>query len=92
MRVSGPIGAVITAAAQEGLVDVVSREPNLEDVFLAHTATTRSPPPPSGDHRHASLHLLGPWSRVAGIGTNYGTPSATAGGRRWSSVASRRCS
>jgi ABC-2 type transport system ATP-binding protein len=35
MRVNGPIGAVITAAAQHGIVDVVSREPNLEDVFLA---------------------------------------------------------
>jgi ABC-2 type transport system ATP-binding protein len=35
MRVSGPIGSVIAAAAPHGLVDVVSREPNLEDVFLA---------------------------------------------------------
>ncbi len=35
MRVTGPIGAVIAAAAPLGLVDVVSREPNLEDVFLA---------------------------------------------------------
>jgi ABC-2 type transport system ATP-binding protein len=35
MRVSGPIGAVIAAAAPHGLIDVVSREPNLEDVFLA---------------------------------------------------------
>ena len=35
MRVSGPIGAVITAAAAHGILDVVSREPNLEDVFLA---------------------------------------------------------
>ena len=35
MRVSGPIGAVIAAAAGHGLLDVVSREPNLEDVFLA---------------------------------------------------------
>jgi ABC-2 type transport system ATP-binding protein len=35
MRVSGPIGAVIAVAAQHGIVDVVSREPNLEDVFLA---------------------------------------------------------
>jgi hypothetical protein len=26
---------VITTAAQHGIVDVVSREPNLEDVFLA---------------------------------------------------------
>ena len=35
MRVNGPIGAVISAAAAHGIVDVVSREPNLEDVFLA---------------------------------------------------------
>jgi ABC-2 type transport system ATP-binding protein len=35
MRVSGPIGAVLAAATPHGLVDVVSREPNLEDVFLA---------------------------------------------------------
>ena len=35
MRVNGPIGAVIAAAAPHGLIDVVSREPNLEDVFLA---------------------------------------------------------
>ncbi len=35
MRVNGQIGAVITAAAPHGLIDVVSREPNLEDVFLA---------------------------------------------------------
>jgi hypothetical protein len=33
--VNGPIGAVISAAAPHGLLDVVSREPNLEDVFLA---------------------------------------------------------
>jgi ABC-2 type transport system ATP-binding protein len=35
MRVNGPIGDVVVLAAQHGLVDVVSREPNLEDVFLA---------------------------------------------------------
>ena len=35
MRVSGPIGDVVTVASAHGLVDVVSREPNLEDVFLA---------------------------------------------------------
>jgi ABC-2 type transport system ATP-binding protein len=45
MRVNGPIGNVIVFAAAHGLVDVVSREPNLEDVFLAqygdqvHSAT-----------------------------------------------------
>jgi ABC-2 type transport system ATP-binding protein len=36
MRVRGPIGPVIGVAAQYDLLDVVSREPNLEDVFLAH--------------------------------------------------------
>jgi ABC-2 type transport system ATP-binding protein len=35
MRVSGPIGSVLAVAAPHGLLDVVSREPNLEDVFLA---------------------------------------------------------
>jgi len=50
MRVNGPIGAVVTIAAQHGIVDVVSREPNLEDVFLAqygaHPVATGEP---SGD-------------------------------------------
>jgi ABC-2 type transport system ATP-binding protein len=35
MRVTGQLGAVIATASRQGLVDVVSREPNLEDVFLA---------------------------------------------------------
>jgi ABC-2 type transport system ATP-binding protein len=35
MRVGGPIGAVVAIAAAHEVVDVVSREPNLEDVFLA---------------------------------------------------------
>ena len=35
MRVAGPVGAVLAAAAPHGQLDVVSREPNLEDVFLA---------------------------------------------------------
>ena len=35
MRVSGPIGPVLRIAARHDLLDVVSREPNLEDVFLA---------------------------------------------------------
>jgi ABC-2 type transport system ATP-binding protein len=46
MRVNGPIGAVISVAAAHGIVDVVSREPNLEDVFLAqygeHPVTSKS--------------------------------------------------
>ena len=35
MQVSGPIGPVVRVAARYDLLDVVSREPNLEDVFLA---------------------------------------------------------
>ena len=35
MRVSGPIGPVLRHAARFDLLDAVSREPNLEDVFLA---------------------------------------------------------
>jgi ABC-2 type transport system ATP-binding protein len=44
MRVSGPIGAVLAVAAGHGLVDVVSREPNLEDVFLAQYGPDGSAP------------------------------------------------
>jgi ABC-2 type transport system ATP-binding protein len=36
MRVSGPLGPVVEAVTPYGLIDVVSHEPNLEDVFLAH--------------------------------------------------------
>jgi ABC-2 type transport system ATP-binding protein len=35
MRVSGPVGAVLREAARHDLVDVTSREPDLEEVFLA---------------------------------------------------------
>ena len=49
MRVNGPIGAVIAAAAQHGLVDVVSREPNLEDVFLAQYGGHPTPRRPSDE-------------------------------------------
>ncbi len=45
MRVNGPIGQVIAAAAPHGLVDVVSREPNLEDVFLAQYGAHESAVP-----------------------------------------------
>jgi ABC-2 type transport system ATP-binding protein len=43
MRVSGPIGGVVVLAASHGLVDVVSREPNLEDVFLAQYGEPATP-------------------------------------------------
>jgi ABC-2 type transport system ATP-binding protein len=38
LQVSGPIGDILRAAAQYDLIDVVSRESNLEDVFLAEYA------------------------------------------------------
>jgi ABC-2 type transport system ATP-binding protein len=49
MRVNGPIGKVIVLAAQHGLLDVVSREPNLEDVFLAQYGSHGSPVPAGVD-------------------------------------------
>ncbi len=36
LQVVGPIGELIKVAARHDLLDVVSREPNLEDIFLAH--------------------------------------------------------
>jgi len=35
MRVSGPIGPIVRAAARHDLLDLMTRAPNLEDVFLA---------------------------------------------------------
>jgi ABC-2 type transport system ATP-binding protein len=49
MRVSGPIGALISVAAAHGIVDVVSREPNLEDVFLAQYGEHPTDAPEGGD-------------------------------------------
>ena len=51
MRVAGPIGAVLAAAAPHGIVDVVSREPNLEDVFLAQYGHGHGVPAGRGDGR-----------------------------------------
>ena len=45
MRVNGPIGKVIAMSAAHGLTDVVSREPNLEDVFLAQYGSHESAVP-----------------------------------------------
>jgi ABC-2 type transport system ATP-binding protein len=36
LQASGSIGPVVQAATRHDLVDLTSREPNLEDVFLAH--------------------------------------------------------
>jgi ABC-2 type transport system ATP-binding protein len=41
MRVSGPLGAVVTVAARNGVVDLVTREPGLEEVFLAQYGGAR---------------------------------------------------
>ena len=39
MRVSGPITPVVQAAARYELLDFVSREPSLEETFLAQYGT-----------------------------------------------------
>ncbi len=79
MRVNGPIGAVITAAAQHGLVDVVSREPNLEDVFLAQyggqPVEGEAGRDGGGRPMTAEASVLtrpGRWARLAGLGSVYG--------------------
>jgi ABC-2 type transport system ATP-binding protein len=46
---AGPIGPLIAVATRLGVVDLVSREPNLEDVFLAHYGHTATEEP--GDVR-----------------------------------------
>jgi ABC-2 type transport system ATP-binding protein len=43
MQVAGPIGPVIRAAGKYELLDVISREPNLEDVFLAQYGREAAP-------------------------------------------------
>ncbi len=43
MRVSGPITPVVQAAAQYELLDFVSREPTLEETFLAQYGTVTEP-------------------------------------------------
>ena len=51
MQVSGPIAPVVRAAGQYDLIDFVSREPNLEEVFLAeygHGGPTGGPASSAG--------------------------------------------
>ena len=73
MRVSGPIGAVVQAAAAHGIVDVVSREPNLEDVFLAQYGEH---PIGAGGRLMATdaraLARPSPIARIVGLGSIYG--------------------
>ena len=44
MLVSGPVAPVVRLAAQAALVDFVSREPSLEEVFLAEYGTDAGRP------------------------------------------------
>ena len=93
MRVSGPIGAVVRPRPRTGSSTSVSREPNLEDVFLAQygdhpiadgrpmTTDARALARPEPDRADRRPRLR-----------STARPSATAGGRRSSSVAWRRCS
>ncbi len=45
MLVTGPIATVVQLAAQYELIDLVSREPSLEEVFLSEYATRRAGTP-----------------------------------------------
>ncbi len=47
MRVSGPITPVVQVAARHDLLDFVSREPTLEETFLAEYATPATPATPT---------------------------------------------
>src|SRR5215212_9934399 len=49
MLVSGPIATVVRLAAQYDLVDFVSREPSLEEVFLSEYAPTSAMAATNGD-------------------------------------------
>ena len=76
MRVSGPIGAVITAAAPAR--HRRRRQPRAEPRGRLPRPVRRAPGRPRrtsvDDHvrRRADLSRPGPWSRVAGLGTIYG--------------------
>jgi hypothetical protein len=45
MLVTGPIAPVVQLAARHELVDLVSREPSLEDVFLSEYASPHGETP-----------------------------------------------
>ncbi|MFM2105977.1 MAG: hypothetical protein RL338_1009 [Chloroflexota bacterium] len=51
MRVAGPIAPVVRAAARHELVDFVSREPSLEETFLAQYGRGTSPAGGASDGR-----------------------------------------
>jgi ABC-2 type transport system ATP-binding protein len=48
MLVTGPIAPVVRLAAQSNLVDFVSREPSLEEVFLSEYGAATAPAAPAG--------------------------------------------
>ena len=82
MRVAGPIGPVVREAVRFELVDVVSREPTLEEIFLAHYGTDGDPPEASrtglaGD-RPTGGAAASATTRDAGSATGRDAGSATA--------------
>ena len=77
MRVSGPITPVVQAAARYELLDFVSREPTLEETFLAQYGTrcsggrwpgmTAATAPAAAPRRTTTSAL----SRIYGLGCVY---------------------
>lgn len=53
MLVTGPIAPIVRLAGQHELVDFVSREPSLEEVFLSEYAAQGAGPPPGAGRRPA---------------------------------------
>ena len=76
MRVSGPVTPVVRAAAQYELLDFVSREPTLEETFLAQYGQ-EAVEEPGHEHQRRTRPVararttIGPWSRVYGLGSVY---------------------
>ena len=94
MLVSGPIAPVVRLAAELDLVDFVSREPSLEDVFLAqygNSATGSGASTASGSGSTATGSGAPTASGSgASTATGSGTPSASAPTPASSSVDPRR--
>ena len=72
---SGPITPVVQAAARYDLLDFVSREPTLEETFLAQygqeAAEERAGMTAHSGARRRRSTVVSPWSRIYGLGTVY---------------------
>ena len=71
MRVAGPITPVVRAAATYELLDFVSREPTLEETFLAQYGQETVEAPGMTASAGAAPITTSAWSRVYGFGTIY---------------------